>query len=195
MTTRAVIVATGPSLTREDAELVTRSGRAVYAVNDAYKLFPSATALYACDLEWWDLHRPGFAAWRMWTTNDEAARRYGLQHIPGKHFLSARKCFNADGDWIVYGGNSGFQALNLAYLLGVRDAVLLGFDMGHESDEPSHFFGDHPQSIRRSSPFKMWINHFNLAAPEIAAAGMTVVNASRKTRLECFPRAELESAL
>lgn len=198
MNPRAVIIATGPSLTQADVDLTRRMGRAVYAVNDAYKLCPWADLVYACDEQWWGIHHEAtgrFAPWSRWTTNDEAARKFGLVHIPGQHALTARRYFNTEGNWIVYGGNSGFQALNVAYLHGVRDAVLIGFDMGRDADEPGHFFGDHPSSIATPSPYRDWVEHFNRAAPEIAAAGMTVVNASRKTRLECFPRASLESLI
>jgi hypothetical protein len=122
-----------------------------------------------------------------WTTNDVAARKYGLRHIPGQHHENARKRFDASGHGVVYGGNGGFQALNLAYVQGVRDAVLLGFDC-----QGKHFFGDHPPAICNPSPFADWLAHWKAAAPEIAAAGMTVRNATRGGRLECFPRITME---
>lgn len=190
MNARAVIIATGPSLTQADVDLVCRLGRRVYAVNDAYRLC-RPDVLYACDEEWWAMHHADTNGVEAWTTSDEAAHKYGLNHIPGRHADNARKYFDASGHGIIYGGNSGFQALNLSYVHGCRDAVLLGFDMGHDNGK-KHFFGDHPAAIEKPSPYPSWIKHFNMAAPEIAAAGMVVVNATRRTRLECFKRVALE---
>src|SRR3546814_16301545 len=78
-----------------------------------------------------------------------------------------------------HGGTSGFQALNLAFAQGGRDAVLLGFDCGG-----THFFGEHPPSIAKPSPFDHLLRGWAAAAPEIAAAGMVVRNATRGGRLD-----------
>lgn len=197
--TRAIIVATGPSLTNSDIDLIKSSGCVVYAVNNAYLYFPLASVVYGCDLEWWDLHYRDVA--RMapgadrWTTNNEAAQKYGLNHVGGEHWEQRRMPFNTSGHGIVYGGNSGFQALNLAYINGVRDACLIGFDMGHEKNEPKHCHGEHPSGINRPSPFNDWIENFKRAAPVIEAAGMRVRNATRKTRLTCFAKIDLNDWL
>jgi hypothetical protein len=186
---QAVIIATGESLTEADVDAAWRSGRKIFAVNDAYRLCPCADVLYACDEQWWDLHeKPSRVIAERWTTCDVAAQKYGLRHIPGQHHTNDRRRFDASGHGIVYGGNGGFQALNLAYALGVRDAILLGFDC-----EGTHFFGDHPPAICNPSPFADWLDHWKAAAPEIAAAGMVVRNATRGGKLECFPRVSLEA--
>lgn len=183
--TRAVIIASGASLTKADVELVRyMTDRRVYVVNDSYTWVPWADALYACDEEWWDVHEPkSRCVAERWTTCDAAALKYNLRHIPGQFDGT----FDTSGHGIVYGGNSGFQTLNLAFAQGVRDVVLLGFDMGG-----LHFFGEHPPAIAKPSPFNTWIKHFREAAPVIAAAGMRVVNATRGGRLEAFPRVRLE---
>lgn len=194
--TRAFIIATGPSLTWQDCERVKNVAARIYTVNDAFRWFPHVDVIYACDEEWWDVHE---AATRgrgvRWTCSDAAAGKYGLRHIPGQHHHSAGVRFDASGQGIVYGGNSGFQALNLAFAHGLRDAVLLGFDMGHDQGRPSHFFGEHPPSIAKPSPYAAWLRHFYAAAPEIRAAGMTVVNATRGGWLDAFPRVQLEDVL
>lgn len=193
--TSAVIIASGPSLTIDDAMRNFR-GRKVYAVSDAYRYVPTADVLYACDPEWWDIHEPKTRHIPdRWTSDKKAAEKYGLNLMPGQHAESNGLLFDVTGYGIIYGGNSGFQTINLAFAHGIRDALLLGFDMGHEPDEPSHFFGEHPTELQKPSPYLMWIRHFNDAAPLIHAAGMNIVNCSRRTRLECFRWAKLEDAL
>ena len=184
-----LVIASGPSLTAEDVAIWS-VGRRVYAVNDTYKLCPDPDVLYACDEQWWGVHDTATRhIAQRWTTDEQAATKYNLNHIPGQHSGSARQYFDASGNGIVYGGNSGFQALNLAYAQGCRDAVLLGFDMGQDSpDGPSHFFGDHPPACDNPRPYRMWLDHWQRAAPEIAAAGMRVRNATRGGALNCFER-------
>jgi len=183
-----LIIATGPSLTIDDINRWSHR-RTVYAVNDAYKLcLPDV--LYACDCEWWDVHEPLTRHIdQRWTTSDDAAVKYGLRHIPGQHADQCQCYFDVTGDGIIYGGNSGFQTLNLAFAHGQRDALLLGFDMEHATGEPKHFFGDHPSHIDRPSPYRAWLEHWQHAAPVIAAAGMIVRNATRGGALNVFPRA------
>lgn len=195
---RALIVASGPSLTGDDVDTAYTLGRSTYVVNDAYKMVPWADVLYACDGDWWDEHeracRDPFLI--RWTTNNAAAEKYDLEHIPGRHHDAHPKCyFDTSGDGIIYGGNSGFQALNLAFAHGFRDVVLLGFDMGHRHYEKSHFFGDHPPHLMKPSPFSEWRDTFRRAAPVIKAAGMKVVNATRGGALECFPRVSLDDLI
>lgn len=184
---QALIVATGPSLTRADVEHWS-VGRRVYAVNDAYTVC-DPDVLYACDEQWWSVHEEStrHIAHR-WTTSAEAVERYDLDHIPGQHANTARRYFDASGHGIIYGGNGGFQALNLAYVHGCRDALLLGFDLGQADDGPSHFFGEHPAKCDNPRPYQAWLDHFRKAAPEIAAAGMRVRNVTRGGALDCFER-------
>ena len=181
---KAICIASGPSLTIEDIEKCRLSGRAVYVVNDVYKVAPWGTVLYAGDGDWWDLHEgiPEFEGAR-WTTNDAAAKKWGLHHMPGTN----QGLFHTEPP-MCYGKNSGFQAINLAYLHGYRDIWLLGYDMGHEPNTPKHFFGEHPQKINRISQYPAWIEHFRKAAPIMAENGLKVTNMSRKTALECFER-------
>ena len=113
------------------------------AVNDAYRLFPDAAVLYACDSEWWDVHGgcPDFAG-EKWSShsvdagghNDkrEVAKKYGLKLVEGRD----RDGFSFDPACIHYGSNSGFQAVNLAILFGAKRIVLVGFDM-RGVDRPS----------------------------------------------------------
>jgi hypothetical protein len=195
-----ILIATGPSLTVEDVELARSSNLPILVVNDAYRLVPDADLVYACDAEWWDRYhadvvvRTGDAV--LWTTNKDAADKYRLHHIPGNHHDAPNGVlFDVSGHGITYGGNSGFQLINLAFVLGYRSLVLLGYDMGHASNEPKHFFGAHPAGLEKPSPYGEWMRTFHKAAPIMKAAGMRIVNASRKTRLECFERTTIDKVL
>ncbi len=186
----AVIVATGPSLVAEDIIRAEQSNAFIIAVSDAYKLAPRAEVIYAADVDWWKHHDKATKELRAqrWTCSHELESTHNVVHgtsaIPW-----------GTGDLLAYGGNSGFQAINLAYFFGFRKIVLLGFDMGHEEGTPKHFFGEHPKSINRASNYKMFRDRMTTAAPLMKASGLTVINASRKTALTCFPKTDIRTAL
>lgn len=186
-----VCLGTGPSLTVEDVNAVRGHSR-VIAVNDAYRLAPWADVLYACDAKWWRWHKgvPSFQG-----------LKYALEHRDihwlGVQLLkkTGREGLERDPSGLRTGHNSGYQAINLAVHLGARRIVLLGYDMGHGPNKPTHFFGDHPHAIRTVSDYQTFARHFALLVEPLRAAGVEIVNCSRRTALTCFPRQSLEQAL
>lgn len=181
----AVCIASGPSLTIEDINLCMSTGRTVYAVSNVYTIAPDADVLYAADGDWWDLHE-GVRSFKgeRWCTDPLTCERWGLQHMPG----TSSKVFAVEPP-MAYGGHSGFQAINLAYLQGHRDIWLLGYDMGYEGKK--HFFGEHPQKINRTSNYNAWLKHFKKAKPLMDSAGLTITNMTRQTVLTVFDRGDL----
>lgn len=88
------------------------------------------------------------------------------------------------------GGNSGYQAINLAYHFGAARLVLLGFDMQRTGGK-SHWFGDHPAGMNVPSPYDVWRGKFTALAADLALEGVEVLNCSRETALETFRRMDL----
>lgn len=82
------------------------------------------------------------------------------------------------------GSNSGYQAVNLALLLGAKRIILVGFDM-MKSGGKSHFFGDHPEPMNAASPYPSFVAKFGTIRPE--DYGIEIWNCSRRTALTCFP--------
>jgi hypothetical protein len=174
-----------------------RTDLRVLAVNDAHLLLPEADLLYACDARWWDHHK-GVQAFEgeRWTQTAaggvECAARWGLNLVEGK----PGNIPDLTGSSVRHGGNSGFQAVNLAALQGVRRIILLGFDMGCAPDGRRHFFGNHADPCLNVLPaFRLFVKAFTVAAPVYRAAGVEILNASRRSALTCFPSTPLEPAL
>jgi hypothetical protein len=97
----------------------------------------------------------------------------------------------------MVGGNSGYQAMNLALHLGAARIVLLGYDMAPADDGRLHWFGAHPAGLANPDGvnFATWPKAFDRLAPALADLGVEVVNCSRRTALGCFARAPLEEVL
>ena len=90
------------------------------------------------------------------------------------------------------GDNSGYQAINLAYLLGAERIILLGFDMMMHGTQ-RHWFGDHPDHMNSASSYPNFIKHFETIKP--AEYGIEIWNCSRRTALKCFPVHNLNEVL
>lgn len=186
-----VIAATGESL----SQLESIRGKArLLAVSDACYLAPWADAMYACDGKWWKEHKgcPDFPGPK-WTQDLAAAEEFGLNYIPieknraGAHLPG----FSRDPRFIRAGGNSGYQALNLAVLFGAKRIILLGFDM--KTVKKKHFFGDHPGTLNRAHNYQMWIDAFREGAKDIS--DIEVLNCTPGSALDAFPKANIEDVL
>lgn len=199
-----IVAASGPSLDVKVARTCRfarwLNGWRVLAVNDAWRLMPFADALYACDRNWWTLHKgvPSFEG-EKWTThetdprgqhvNDKSAiaDQYGLRCVRG----SDGDGFSTDPGVIHYGSNSGYQAINLALLRGATKVVLVGFDM-RVVDGKRHFFGDHPAPLSNETTYEQFRGFFERAAKFCTTP---IVNATPGSALKGFPLMPLEEAL
>lgn len=182
---KAICLACGPSLTQADVDYIRGKGL-VIAVNNAYQLAPWADVLYAADANWWKHYQPVFNGIRYCAEDTVYAVKVDGKHLPG---LSPE-----GSNYLHYGGNSGYQAVNLAVNMGAKDIYLLGYDMTAERGK--HFFGEHPGNLNRATGhFGGWIKNFHTMKPHLEARGITITNCTRHTALDCFPKIRLEDAL
>lgn len=121
-----------------------------------------------------------------WTQSEVSAKKYGLNRVSGSHDggLSTKP------GHIHFGGNSGYQAINLVYHFGAAEIVLLGYDMGG-----THWFGKHPPQLEKGTPFMNLIPKFWALARDLQLEGVEVINCSRESALQCFVRKDLEAVL
>jgi hypothetical protein len=184
-----VCLGSGPSLTQEDVDAV-RGKATVIAINDTFRLAPWADVLWACDAKWWYWHwKKGvsdFAGLKF--SLDKAAARY-----PGVQVLkkTGETGLELDPTGLRAGRNSGYQACGLAFHMGARRILLLGYDM--RSNGKDHFFGAHPDSSK--PPYAICLQRFATLVDPLKAAGVTIVNCTPGSALTCFPCAPLREAL
>ena len=191
------VLASGPSLCREDIKAVrTRRGRKdrTIAVNTTFRAAPWADYLYAADWQWWDEHEKVVCC----LDSERVSLRRPLQNPAVDREIEYRvatglghsRIHTGTDDQTPRGGNSGLQAINLAFLLGAREIVLLGFDCGHTYGR-RHWHGDHPEGLGNAQRPDLWAASFPKIARDLAEAGVKVWNCSRETRLDCFDRLPL----
>lgn len=93
------------------------------------------------------------------------------------------------------GAASGYAAINLAYHLGARDILLLGYDCCDAPNGEFSWAKDSDDSSKPKYDYETWKRNFNDLAKVLPAYGVRVRNASRHTALEAFPLVKLEDAL
>ena len=187
-----VILASGPSLTAEQVAAVSGRGMKLIAVNATYKIAHHADVLYAGDFLFWKIYladiKKNFAG-QLWTQDGSAAERYKINYLKGVNEIGLGKKF------VHMNGNSGFQAINLAYLFGCRRVLLLGFDMKTGPKGEKHWHADHPNQLMQAQCFGDWIHKSTKLAEDLAAAGCDVVNCTPGSALTCFRVGTIEKEL
>jgi len=189
------IFGSGESFSVKDAEFL-RGKVKIIVVNDTFRFIPWADLLYACDPDWWmTYYEP-----HIWVPDGkyyEGAKAFpGLKVTQNKKTAEALKIhwvpsvedegFSFNLNYIHQGKNSGFQALNLAILMGAKRILLFGFDM-----KGRHFFGDHPTGLTKTSPYGDFMKAFVLAAPMLEERRIQVINCSYDSALNCFPKKDV----
>ena len=194
----AIIVASGPSLTKQDVELCRGRGR-MLAIKKCVELAPWADVVYGCDGPWWRSVRglPDFKGLKLSFEQSVCNAEYGIQKVEIPDKKLNRFLFEKFGV-IGSGGNSGFQALNLAAQFGAARIILLGYEMNPAGGSGAHWYGRNNWMQANNPDFSCydrWTKALNQAAPELKARGIDVINCSRNTALTCFRRMPLLDAL
>jgi hypothetical protein len=194
----------GPSLRGFDARILQGQGR-VIAINNSYLLAPWADVLYFSDSPWWESHK---RSWRdlegmdhpgvldiftgryrvsLGTSEDETERlrttgETGLEHHP---------------TGLKRGGNSGYQAINLAHHFGAGRIVLLGYDMKTNGNRTHWHAGHERETVEgQDRRFRqMFLPAFTSLVEPLREAGIEVVNATLGSALACWPPVALSEIL
>lgn len=186
----AFILGGGPSLTAEDVNRIKGRG-AVIAVNNAgLDLAPWADVLFFAD---------GWPRWFGWNKDR-------LHEFKGDLIVSRAAVPQTDPRLVtithdnrsplsrhpskVAGHCGGSSAINLAYLMGARVIVLMGFDM-----RGGNWHQDHKAPPLPNAHRDRFIPALERMAPELEAEGVLVINTNPDSALRCFPFADLGDLL
>ena len=184
---RYFICASGPSLTQEDVDYIRGKG-VVVVINNTYQLAPWADILYACDTRWWKAYPEAL---------EHPGRKISIQHNhPDVELWPSNGKINGIGEDMIHtnSGNSGQMAINLAYLLGAKEIILLGFDFQNTGGK-AHWHGNHTRGLGNGAAHEPRIKHMRIAAQQLEAKGIKVINCTRETALDCFERKNLRDVV
>lgn len=186
----AVCVGSGPSLLEDDLLYCRERGARIVVVNDAVRLAPFADVLYAPDGQWWKTAPyEAFAVPRLLTLDPTAG---GPRLVELLNYRSGDG-LSLDPTTVKSGGHGGYQAINLAVHFRPRRIVLLGYDMCAAADGRNHFFGEHADGSHINYDAHLGA-YYTLIKP-LAKLNIEIVNASRVSAINAFPRVSLADAL
>jgi hypothetical protein len=183
------ILAAGPSLAQADIDHC-RNAAHVLAIKDAIRLAPWAEVLYACDKRWWRAHPE---------TRSFGGLKYGIEAMPERPDVQILRNTGEIGlelepTGVRVGRNSGYQAINVAVHLGATTIVLLGYDMQPDAHGQHRWFGNHSYG-GPTPPYILFRERLATLVEPLQQVGVTVINCSPGSALDCFEQRPLHAVL
>lgn len=211
-----VCIGGGPSLTKDQIDVVERSRCKVIVVNDAYLLAPWADICYFADHRWWEWHTAGTPKAWPWVqfTNEEVRKAFaqfngqkvtiygtGQMVKDPKVFMLQnhsdktmdRSGLSDEPNGLRTGSNGGYQVMNLAYLAGAKRILLLGYDMRFQGKR-SHSHNGHRHTVPEQA-YLGWARNFATMLPQLTRRGVQVINCSPGSAIDAFARGDIASVL
>lgn len=189
----AYIIGGGPSVNDLDLDLL--KDKWTIGVNVAFRYFPWVTAMYFGDCSLYPSIREDLLNYK--GLKFCSCGRVPEKGWPGVKRITRGKPSGIDSSRrhrIAWNGNSGTSAINIAYWLGAKRIVLLGFDM-RRFDKSKNFHSDYPKESPELSPFKRYLRHFPNVAADAKSLGIEILNCSDISLIEQFPKVKLEDTL
>jgi len=186
------IIGGGPSLRGFDFSCLQGKG-IILGVNDG-AFYANADVLFSLDAtfarrRWKEIQDFSGSVWLAMPPNHEVKIWPGAERV-NMPYRGRGNYLSEDPEWI-YGVNSGFGALNLAFLKQASEIVLLGFDLHPDNEGHLHFHKGYewePDVKRAKRHYQKWLRPFECAAEQLHRDGIRVINASLSSRIEVFEK-------
>ena len=193
------IIGGGPSIANLTTyERLALRNRQVVAVNNAgLDVVPGADVLFWADTSRW-LAWNGNRLWKhvgpfkvttQWQTDNPLLSVYSVKRVIYRQGIDV-----STDPRIVGGCDGGSRAMNLAYHMGARRMVLIGFDM--HDDGPQNYHSDHKaEDVEPGRRAREFIPAHEAMAIRFRAMGVEIYNATPNSALTCYPAVRLENWL
>ncbi len=169
-------------------------GKKTIAINKAFYTYPDADMLYFTDGRFYKWYKEDIDLFKgkkytITTSTQNIKSDVNVITRGSKLGINKKKGTQKKGE------KRGDAAMNLAYLLGAKRIILLGYDMGNTIDK-SHFHDGYPTNKTNNSIYvNNFIPAFEALYPLLKNSGIEVYNASIKSKLTVFPRISHNKAL
>lgn len=151
---RGIIIGTGPSLTPQAIELVKASSLPKFGCNLTFQVF-DLDALYINNREFWQHYGAELDEYPSpkWTYHKDISEKHKAHFVQGEW----KPGLSTDPGYLHWGHGSGYELLGVAYSLGIREFILIGYDLrfprGYDGERKiaggdRHFFGEYPKELQ-----------------------------------------------
>jgi hypothetical protein len=187
------IIGGGPSLKDFDFSLLEHLN--VIAINKAFLSYPESNVLFFMDkrfYKWYEKEIDLFKGLKF--TNKPVPVKEDIINLKD----TGKEGLETDPFCIRHGNNSGYGAINLAFLMGAKRIYLLGYDMSSISPTQTHFHSGYKEFNVTHNP-KVYkdnmIPYFDKLVQPLKTKGIEIYNANKNSKLKCFPFCTLQNAL
>lgn len=187
----AFIIGGGPSL--NDFNFKVLDDKRTIAINKAFLYYSNADILYWTDSRFYSWYKKDIDNYK---GDKYTVKPYGNLKNDIKIIKNTGKAgLEYDPSGIRHGNNSGHAAINLAYHLGVKRIVLLGFDMQNIKGV-SHFHDGYPVRSTRDEVYKKsMIPYFIAISEDLKRKKIEVINACPTSALTLFKKLPIDKVL
>ena len=214
----AVLIATGPSLSQQQLNLIhdrhTAGDVRTFGINNVYQIYPTLDVHLSCDGPWWRWYwndpvlREMSKTTMMWTWYPEFAEEFGINYIKAV----VKDGLSGDPSVVHINHGSGPMMMNLAIHYGVKKLVLVGHDMKFAKDyapakkepgsTPRHYFGEYPKPLQHWPSVKVrqgvldgLIEAYTKIEASPVLSSVDIVNCTTDTALTMFRQSDLEKEI
>jgi len=186
------IIGGGPSLLQQD--LTPIHTQRVIGVNHAFSLGPWVDICWYGDKEW------GY-------TNAKKLREYGgiiatcsaateQNRFPNIKYVNRSKQYGIEyvkRTHVAWNSNSGASAISLAYWLGAKRVILLGFDMKNPADvkDNTHWHNEYEKRFQKpgklTDPYPRFMKGWPYIVKDAARIGLEIINCTPDSALTIIP--------
>lgn len=186
------IIGGGPSLLQHDLSII-HNQRAI-GVNHAFSLGPWIDICWFGDKQW--LHTNikklnqfgGLIA--TCSTEIESRQRKNIKYVgrSKQYGIEFKKRTH-----VAWNSNSGASAISLAYWLGARRVILLGFDMRIPADpaENTHWHNEYEKKFERTgklfNPYPRFLKGWDFIVKDAAHIGLEIITCCADSALTMIP--------
>jgi len=165
----------------------------VIGVNNSYELGDWVDMCFYGDTRWFDWNKEGLKKF-----NNLIVCCHPHNKIEWVKTINRENGFgiNTEPDRVSWNKSSGASAINLAYHLGAKNVVLIGFDMFAKADGEDNFHKKHEITNELSkTPYERMLSAFPEIKIDADKLGMRIINANLISKIECFEKMELSEAI
>lgn len=185
------VIGGGPSLANFNWNSL--AGKRTIAINKSILSYPSADIMYWTDSRVYSWYKQDIDKFK----GPKYTIRHHVTYPADVKVLRKSNKFGLEEskDALCHGNNSGYAAINLAYLLGAKRIVLLGYDM-HNDGKKGHYHDGYPVPVTGDNIYRdQFIPGFQILADLLKQKKVEVYNASMTSSLKVWPKITFEQAL
>ena len=185
------IVGGGPSLKDFDLEIL--KDKIVIAVNKAFLYLPFAQVLYWSDSSFYDTFKKEIHLFKgIKATKNPSPKTDDIINL----VETGREGLELEPNGIRTGGNSGYAAINVAYHLGAKKIVLMGFDGKNGSGGNTHWHDGYGKKGASDEVMQRnWLPHYSSLVNSLEGRRVKIYNTSKFSEIKEIEKISYTEAL